>query len=105
MHLAKIAWILSCALSEYMVTDVCSLYICRSDNSLELYATHGLNKDAVRTTLRIGEGVIGHIAAKDPILTNAPAHKYFPINQRPMKIFSKPWPVFLFYVMARLLAF
>ena len=67
-------------ISEYMVTDVCSLYICRSDNSLELYATHGLNKDAVhRTTLRIGEGVIGHIAAKkDPIrLTNAPAHEIF----------------------------
>src|SRR5260370_696147 len=36
-----------------MVAEVCSTYVLRVDNTLELYATEGLNRDAVhRTVLR-----------------------------------------------------
>ncbi|MEM6603474.1 MAG: phosphoenolpyruvate--protein phosphotransferase [Pseudomonadota bacterium] len=67
-------------ISEYMVTDVCSLYVLRQDDVLELYATQGLSRMAVhQTTLKIGEGVIGHIAqTQEPIrLSNAPTHDIF----------------------------
>ena len=30
-----------------MVAEVCSTYVLRVDNTLELYATEGLNRDAV----------------------------------------------------------
>ena len=48
-----------------MVAEVCSLYLRRAGEVLELYATEGLNKAAVhKTRLRIGEGVIGDVAAR-----------------------------------------
>ena len=33
-----------------MVAEVCSCYVLRIDNTLELYATEGLNRDAVHRT-------------------------------------------------------
>ena len=43
-----------------MVAEVCSVYVLRSDGVLELFATEGLNRAAVhRTTLRVGEGLVG----------------------------------------------
>ena len=63
-----------------MVSEVCSLYLRRAGDVLELYATEGLNKAAVhKTRLRIGEGVIGDVAARArPIaLSNAQAHPGF----------------------------
>jgi phosphotransferase system enzyme I (PtsP) len=45
-----------------MESDVCSIYLLR-DNFLELFATHGLRKEAVHVTrLRMGEGLVGTIA-------------------------------------------
>ena len=45
-----------------MGSEVCSIYILR-DNVLELFATHGLRKEAVHVTkLRMGEGLVGTIA-------------------------------------------
>lgn len=45
-------------------SDVCSVYLLRAGDVLELFATEGLNKTAVhRTRLRVGEGLIGDIAA------------------------------------------
>lgn len=67
-------------IAEYMVTDVCSLYILRHDDKLELFATEGLNKQAIHhTILSLGEGIIGHIAKQcTPIhLSDAPSHPYF----------------------------
>ena len=67
-------------IAEYMVTDVCSLYILRQDDVLELFATEGLNRSAIHhTILHLGEGVIGHIAQqKEPLsLSDAPSHPYF----------------------------
>ena len=47
-----------------MKSDVCSIYLLR-DNELELFATHGLRKEAVHVTrLRMGEGLVGTIAGR-----------------------------------------
>jgi len=47
-----------------MVAEVCSLYILRAGEILELFAATGLKPSAVHNTrLRIGEGLIGTIAA------------------------------------------
>src|SRR5467141_4050683 len=35
-----------------MVAEVCSTYVLRVDNTLELYATEGLNRDAVQSERR-----------------------------------------------------
>ncbi len=63
-----------------MNAAVCSIYICRPDHILELYATAGLNPVAVhKTTLRLGEGLVGDIAkhARPLNLSDAPAHPLF----------------------------
>lgn len=63
-----------------MVTEVCSIYLLRPDNSLELYATEGLNPSAVHETrLRVGEGLVGLIAEEmRPLnLTDAQSHPAF----------------------------
>ncbi|MDQ0313911.1 phosphotransferase system enzyme I (PtsP) [Amorphus orientalis] len=67
-----------------MVAEVCSVYVLRSDGVLELYATEGLNRAAVhQTSLRIGEGLVGLIAADAralnlPNAQNHPAFAYKP---------------------------
>ena len=46
-----------------MVAEVCSVYVLRADQRLELYATEGLNREAVhQTTMHAGEGLVGLIA-------------------------------------------
>ena len=63
-----------------MVAEVCSVYFLRADGLLELYATEGLNRDAVhRTSLRVGEGLVGLIASEaEPLkLTDAQSHPSF----------------------------
>ena len=63
-----------------MHTDVCSFYVLRGDNALELFATYGLKRESVHmTTLRLGEGLVGLIAAQaEPLsLENAPQHPAF----------------------------
>ncbi len=47
-----------------MVAEVCSIYLLRAGEVLELFATQGLNPSAVHSTrLRVGEGLVGDIAA------------------------------------------
>lgn len=47
-----------------MVAEVCSIYLMRAGDMLELFATQGLKPSAVhQTRLRVGEGLIGEIAA------------------------------------------
>ena len=63
-----------------MVAEVCSVYTLRPGDILELFATEGLRKDAVhRTRLRIGEGLVGDIAAyaRPLALSDAQAHPQF----------------------------
>ncbi len=51
-------------IASNMVAEVCSVYVLRSDGVLELYATEGLNKDAVHLAqLKMGQGLVGTIAA------------------------------------------
>ncbi|MEM9959506.1 MAG: phosphoenolpyruvate--protein phosphotransferase [Pseudomonadota bacterium] len=67
-----------------MVAEVCSIYLKRDDNTLELCATEGLRKDAVHTSrLRVGQGLVGRIAQRAaPFATedaqNAPGFRYLP---------------------------
>ena len=63
-----------------MGTDVCSAYVMRAGEVLELFATEGLRREAVhRTRLRVGEGLVGIIAASArPLLqTFCPAQSAF----------------------------
>ncbi|HEY0918398.1 phosphoenolpyruvate-utilizing N-terminal domain-containing protein, partial [Devosia sp.] len=67
-------------IADNMRADVCSFYVLRDDSALELFATHGLKPESVHmTTLRLGEGLVGLIAAEaEPLnLENAPAHPGF----------------------------
>ncbi len=62
-----------------MVAEVCSVYLLRNDD-LELYATEGLNPDAVhKTRLKVGEGLVGDIAsnARPLALADAQNHPQF----------------------------
>lgn len=63
-----------------MVAEVCSVYVLRPGDILELFATEGLRKDAVhRTRLRLGEGLVGDIAAyaRPLALADAQSHPQF----------------------------
>jgi phosphotransferase system, enzyme I, PtsP len=60
-------------IAEAMQSEVCSIYLLR-DTQLELFATHGLRKEAVHVTrLKLGEGLVGTIAAEGRILNLAEA--------------------------------
>jgi phosphotransferase system enzyme I (PtsP) len=66
-----------------MGSDVCSIYLLR-DNYLELFATHGLRKEAVHVTrLRMGEGLVGTIAAEGRVLNLAEAADHPAFAYRP----------------------
>jgi phosphotransferase system enzyme I (PtsP) len=63
-----------------MVAEVCSVYLMRAGEVLELFATEGLNREAVhQTRLRVGEGLVGDIAAHArPLnLPDAQSHPLF----------------------------
>ena len=63
-----------------MNAAVCSVYLKRGRDALELCATEGLNPDAVhQTVLRVGEGLVGDIAqhARPLNLSDAAAHPRF----------------------------
>ena len=70
-------------IAEAMQSEVCSIYLLR-DNQLELFATHGLRKEAVHVTrLRMGEGLIGTIAHEGRILNLAEAAEHPAFAYRP----------------------
>ena len=67
------------SIAANMVSEVCSVYLLRSDE-LELYATEGLNPEAVhKTRLKVGEGLVGDIAAnaRPLALADAQSHPQF----------------------------
>ena len=67
-----------------LVSEVCSVYAMRPSDVLELVATEGLLPEAVgRTRLRVGEGIVGLVAATGlplnlPDAQNHPAFAYRP---------------------------
>lgn len=67
-------------IADSMGSEVCSIYLFRDAETLELCATEGLKKSSVhQTRLRLGEGLVGRVArSANPVNTaNAPAEKGF----------------------------
>ena len=64
--------------------EVCTVYVMRAGEVLELFATHGLNPSAVhKTRLRVDEGLIGDIAAHARVLNLADAQSHPKFAYRP----------------------
>jgi phosphotransferase system enzyme I (PtsP) len=64
-------------IAQNMVAEVCSLYILRADSVLELYATEGLNPGSVHLAqLRLGQGLVGTIAASARALNLSDAQEH-----------------------------
>ena len=67
-------------IADSMGTEVCSIYLFRDAETLELCATQGLNKAAVhKTRMKLGEGLVGRVARTlTPVNTaDAPGEKGF----------------------------
>ncbi len=67
-------------IGDSMGTEVCSIYLFRDEETLELCATQGLKKEAVHETrMRLGEGLVGRVAKSGTVINtaNAPAEKGF----------------------------
>jgi phosphotransferase system, enzyme I, PtsP len=67
-------------IASEMKASVCSCYITRAGEVLELVATQGLNRSAIhQTRLRIGEGLVGIVAAREQTeaFEDAPSHPQF----------------------------
>ena len=71
-------------IADSMGTEVCSVYLFRDDETLELCATEGLNVESVhQTRMRIGEGLVGRVArygkvVNTPDAPNAKGFRYMP---------------------------
>ncbi|UWQ27251.1 phosphoenolpyruvate--protein phosphotransferase [Leisingera sp. M527] len=71
-------------IADSMGTEVCSVYLFRDDETLELCATEGLNTESVhQTRMRIGEGLVGRVArygkvVNTPDAPNAKGFRYMP---------------------------
>ena len=65
-------------IADGLVAEVCSVYLRREDQSLELCATEGLKPEAVHLTrLSPGQGLVGRIAdSAEPINTRDAAHTH-----------------------------
>ena len=61
-------------IADSMGTEVCSIYLFRDEDTLELCATEGLNPDSVhQTRMRLGEGLVGRVARRREIVNTADA--------------------------------
>jgi len=67
-------------IADSMGCEVCSIYLFRDDETLELCATEGLNPQSVhQTRLRMGEGLVGHVAKTSRVVNtnDAPSARGF----------------------------
>ena len=67
-------------IADSMGTEVCSIYLFRDTETLELCATEGLRADAVhKTRMRLGEGLVGRVAQRNAVINaaDAPSAKGF----------------------------
>ncbi|MGP8025247.1 MAG: putative PEP-binding protein [Acidocella sp.] len=63
--------------AEGLATDASVIYVARAGEQLELAATQGLNVQAVgHTRLRVGEGIVGMVAASGDIMNLADAQNH-----------------------------
>ncbi len=61
-------------IADSMQTEVCSVYLFRDAETLELCATEGLKKEAVhQTRMRLGEGLVGRAALTGSVVNEADA--------------------------------
>ena len=61
-------------IANSMGTEVCSIYLFRDEETLELCATEGLNAEAVhQTRMRMGEGLVGRVAKRGSVVNTADA--------------------------------
>ena len=55
-------------IADSIGTEVCSIYLFRDPETLELCATEGLKKSAVhKTRMKLGEGLVGRVARTGPV--------------------------------------
>src|SRR3954453_13135233 len=67
-----------------LVSEVCSIYVQRPGDILELAATEGLNASAIgRTRLRVGEGIVGLCAAQGAVMNLPDAQNHPGFAYRP----------------------
>ena len=53
-------------IADSIGTEVCSIYLFRDPETLELCATEGLKRGAVhKTRMKLGEGLVGRVARRD----------------------------------------
>ena len=67
-------------IADSMGTEVCSIYLFRDEDTLELCATEGLNRESVhQTRMRLGEGLVGQVAKTSKLVNtaDAPSQKGF----------------------------
>ncbi|MCB5200142.1 phosphotransferase system, enzyme I, PtsP [Loktanella sp. DSM 29012] len=61
-------------IASSMQTEVCSIYLFRDNETLELCATQGLAEESVhKTRLRLGEGLVGRVARTRRVINAADA--------------------------------
>lgn len=61
-------------IADSMGTEVCSIYLFRDAETLELCATEGLNPESVhQTKMKLGEGLVGRVARTGDIVNEADA--------------------------------
>lgn len=61
-------------IADSMKTEVCSVYLFRDPETLELCATEGLQPEAVhQTRMRLGEGLVGRTALSRTVINTADA--------------------------------
>jgi len=71
-------------IADSMGTEVCSIYLFRDEETLELCATEGLNPESVhQTRMRLGEGLVGRVAKRGNTVNTAdapsePGFRYMP---------------------------
>ncbi|KAF0114717.1 MAG: phosphotransferase system enzyme I PtsP [Rhodospirillaceae bacterium] len=71
-------------IADGLAAQVCSCYVMRAGEVLELFATEGLKQSAVhRTRLRVGEGLVGLIAAQARPIALADAWSHAAFVYRP----------------------
>ncbi|MFY1709008.1 phosphoenolpyruvate--protein phosphotransferase [Tritonibacter scottomollicae] len=67
-------------IADSMGTEVCSIYLFRDEETLELCATEGLNRESVhQTRMRVGEGLVGRVARTGKVINtpDAPSARGF----------------------------
>lgn len=70
--------------ADSIKSEVCSIYLLRDSDTLELCASEGLKKEAIhQTRMKLGEGLVGRVAKRNTLINTAnaptePGFRYMP---------------------------